>query len=455
MQNTAAPQTDSPVTLTLARYLVNARYEDLPPAVIHEASRGLLNWMGCALGAACHETTQAVLDAQSPFFGAPQAQIVGRAQRADILHAALINGISSHVLDFDDTHYRAVHPSAPVLPAILALAEWKRFSGRELVHAYVLGVEAEIRIALSVFPEHYDRGWHITGTAGVFGAAAAAGKLLGLDETQMAWALGIAATQSAGLREMFGSMCKSLHPGKAAQNGLSAALMAQSGYTSSTRSLEAKRGFGQVMSSRFDAESITRGLGESYELLQNMYKPFACGLVQHAVIDGVLQLRREYGLTPDDIEAVHATVGPLVVELTSKPEPRTGLEGKFSVFHALAAALVYGAAGETQFGTAAVLDPRVVALRRRVTTELDPAMRKLEGRVRIVLKDGRQLDRHVPEALGTLHRPMSDADLEEKFLGLAGDLLPAQQTARLAQACWDVAQLPDAGEVARLAAGSR
>jgi 2-methylcitrate dehydratase PrpD len=454
MSAAASPQGEEAVTGTLARYLVASRYEDLPQDVIHEASRGLLNWLGCALGAARHETVDAALDSLSPFFGAPQAQIAGRSHRADILHAALINGISSHVLDFDDTHYRAIHVSAPVLPAVLALAEWKRFSGRELVHAYVLGVEAEVRIGLSVFPEHYDRGWHITGTAGVFGAAAAAGKLLGLDEERMTWALGIAATQSAGLREMFGSMCKSLHPGKAAQNGLAAALMAQRGYTSSTRALEAKRGFGKVMSDRFDPTGITRGLGQSYELMQNMYKPFACGLVQHAVIDACLQLRRENKLTPEDIESVHATVGPLVVELTAKVEPKTGLEGKFSVYHALAAALVFGAAGETQFGTEAVNDPRVVALRRRITTELDPAMRKLEGRVRIVLKDGRTLDRHVPEALGTLARPMSDADLEEKFLGLAGDLLPADQSARLIQACWKVAQLPDAGEVARLSAGS-
>jgi 2-methylcitrate dehydratase PrpD len=440
------------VTRILAHYLVNSRYEDLPSDVVHEASRGLVNWMGCALGATRHATVQAALDAFHPFFGAPQAQIAGRPDRTDILHAALINGISSHVLDFDDTHYRAVHPSAPVLPAVLALCEWRQLSGRDLVHAYVLGVEAEIRIGLSVFPEHYDRGWHITGTAGVFGAAAAAGKLLGLDEERMAWALGIAATQSAGLREMFGSMCKSLHPGKAAQNGLGAALMAQNGYTSSTRALEAKRGFGRVMSDRFDADVITQNLGGQYELMRNMYKPFACGLVQHAVIDACLQLRREYGLQPDQIEAVHATVGPLVVELTSKPEPTTGLEGKFSVFHALAAALVYGAAGEAQFSTQTVLNPQVIALRKRMHTTLDPNMRKLEGRVRIVLKDGRELDRHVPEALGTLARPMTDADLEEKFHGLAAEVMQREQAQRLADACWKVADLKDVGEVMRLSA---
>ena len=161
------------VTRTLARYIVDSRYADIPAEVRHEAARALVNWIGCAVGSSRHATVEYALAAVAPFAGTTQTGILGRSERLDILHAALINGISSHVLDFDDTHARAVHPSAPVLPAILALAEWKQMSGKDLVHAFVLGVEAEIRIGLSVFPEHYEHGWHITGTAGVFGAAAA------------------------------------------------------------------------------------------------------------------------------------------------------------------------------------------------------------------------------------------------------------------------------------------
>ena len=180
---------DTEVTRQLAQFIVESKFDNLPSAVVKEASRAIVNCLGCAIGAAHHDTVNFAMAALSPFFGGPQAQIWGRSERADILHAALMNGISSHVLDFDDTHFRAVHPSAPVLPAIFALAEWRKFSGKDLVHAYVLGVETEIRVALSVFPEHYDRGWHITGTAGVFGAAAAAGKLLNLNEEKMTWAL--------------------------------------------------------------------------------------------------------------------------------------------------------------------------------------------------------------------------------------------------------------------------
>jgi 2-methylcitrate dehydratase PrpD len=439
------------VTQTLARYLVNSRWDDIPERVRHEASRALLNWLGCAVGSCRHETVERALAAVKPFCGPPQAAVLGRAERVDILHAALLNGISSHVLDFDDTHAKAIHPSAPVLPALLAFAEWRRTSGAQLLHAFVLGVEAEERIGLSVFPEHYEAGWHITGTAGVFGAAAGAGKLLGLDERKMARALGIAATQSAGLQEMFGTDCKSLHPGGAAKNGLTAALLAASGYTSSERSVEAPRGFARVLSTKFDPAVITEGLGSRYELLSNMYKPYACGLVVHAAIDGCVSLTKENNLAPDAIAAVELTVGPLVRKLTGNPAPRTGLEGKFSVYHAVAAAIVHGAAGEAQFSDACVRDPRVVAVRNRVTTREDPAIGRTEARVTIRTRDGRSFDRHVEHALGTLARPMSDADLEGKFKGLAAGVLAPAAIDECIKLCWDMAAQDAAGVLARAA----
>lgn len=439
------------VTRILSRYLVDSRWEDIPERVRHEAARALLNWLGCAVGGCRHETVERALAAVQPFCGPPQATVLGRAERVDILHAALLNGISSHVLDFDDTHARAIHPSAPVLPALLALSEWRKVSGAEFVHAFVLGVEAEERIGLSVFPEHYEAGWHITGTAGVFGAAAAAGKLLGLDGRSMAWALGIAATQSAGLQEMFGTMCKSLHPGRAAQGGLTAALLASKGFTSSEQAIEAPRGFARVLSTKFDPEIITAGLGERFELLSNMYKPYACGLVVHAAIDGCIELRREHRLTPDAIEAVELTVSPLVLRLTGKRSPQSGLEGKFSVYHAVAAALVHGAAGEDQFSDVCVRDPRLVALRTRVSAREDSAIGRTEARVTIRTRDGRTFDRHVEHALGTLARPMSDADLEAKFNGLAREVLPPAQIEEAIHLCWEIAGLQDAGALARAA----
>ena len=447
----ASPQAGEGATRILARYVVDSRFEDIPSPIRHEASRALLNWLGCAIGSARHETVECALRAVEPFSGPPQAAVLGRAERLDILHAALINGISSHVLDFDDTHSRAIHPSAPVLPALLAFSEWRAVRGADFLHAFILGVEAEERVGLSVFPEHYAIGWHITGTAGVFGAAAAAGKLLALDEEKMCWALGIAATQSSGLREMFGSMCKSLHPGRAAQSGLGAALLASRSFTSSMRAIEAPRGFANVLSPRFDPSVITESLGERYELANNMYKPFACGLVIHAVIDGCITLATENDLTADAIERVELTVGPLVMELTAKQEPRSGLEGKFSVYHAAAAAIIERAAGEQQFSDACVCRPDVVALRKRVSAVVDPKIGRTEGRVRIALKNGVVLERHVAHALGTLERPMSDADLEAKFHGLVEGALPRSQAERLIEQCWRAAELDDVAQLARLA----
>jgi len=439
------------VTRTLARYLVNARYEDLPAPVRHEAARALLNFLACTIGSARHETIERALAAVRPFSGPPQATVLGRSDRLDILHAALLNGISAHVLDFDDTHARAIHPSAPVLPALLAYAEWRPMSGQNLIHAFVLGVEAEERIGLSVFPEHYAIGWHITGSAGIFGAAAASGRLLGLNERQMCWALGTAATQAAGLREMFGTMCKSLHPGRAAQNGLMSALLAANDFTSSEQAVEAPRGFGHVTSTRFDPKVITEDLGKRYEILSNMYKPYACGLVVHAAIDGCIELAREHRLAPEQIERVDLTVSPLVLELTAKRRPQSGLEGKFSVFHAAAVGIIHGAAGEAQFSDEVVRDPQVVALRDRVFATEDSSIGRTEAKVSIALRDGTRLDRHVAHALGTLERPMSDTDLEAKFRGLVEGVLPEGQIRKLIEACWGLESLKDAGEIARLA----
>jgi 2-methylcitrate dehydratase PrpD len=440
------------VTKTLAQYVVNSRYADIPRDVRHEASRALLNLCGCSIGGASHPTVENALSAVHPFAGPGQASILGRTEKLDILNAALLNGISSHVLDFDDTHVEAIHPSAPVWPALLALAEWKGVSGADVIHAFVIGVEVECRVGLAVVPQHYDVGWHITSTVGVLGAAAAAGKILGLDQQRMAWALGIAATQASGLREMFGSMCKCLHPGRAAQNGLHAAFLAANGFTSSEHAIEAPRGFGHVLSTRFDPAPIIAPWGQSFELMRNMYKPFACGLVVHGAIDGCMQLRSEYGLTPDMVDRIDLKVGKIVLELTGKTEPRTGLEGKFSVFHAAAAALCQGAGGEIQFSDECVNDPAVAGLRRRVHATVDESLSWAQAHVMITLKDGRKLERMVKHPMGSLEHPMSDRDLEAKFVDLTDGILDKSRQKNLIKLCWGLENLADAGVIARAGA---
>lgn len=439
------------VTRTLARWLVNADAHDVPAQTKHEGVRSIVNWIGCAVGAAQHEAVESALAALLPFAGPPQATVLGRGERTDILNAALMNGITSHVFDFDDTHLPTIiHPSGPVASAVFALAEYHPTSGAELLHAFILGVEAECRIGNSVYPEHYDVGWHITGTAGVFGAAAAAGRLLGLSEQQMTWALGIAGTQSSGLREMFGTHSKSMHPGLAARNGMMSALLASKNFTSSNQVLEAKRGFANVLSTRHDYSRITDGLGKTYEISLNTYKPFACGIVIHPAIDACIQLKREHGLSGDEVERVELTVAPLVLELTGKKTPQAGLEGKFSVFHSAAAALIFGAAGQQQYSDEAVRNPHVISLRDRVQATVDKNKRDDEVRARVILKDGRVLEKYIEHAIGSRERPMTDHDLTEKFHGLADGVLGRDLAARLLDTAWILHSLPDAAVICRL-----
>jgi 2-methylcitrate dehydratase PrpD len=450
----AVPAAPPPhVTQILAQYIVTAKYDELPANVRKEGVRTLLNWVGVAIGGSHHQTVDIATSALAPFSGPAQATLFGRRERFDIMNAAFINGVSSHIFDYDDTHLKTIiHPAGPVASAILALSEMQPVSGKDFLNALVLGVETECRIGNAVYPNHYDVGWHITGTSGVFGAAAATGKLLGLSEQQMVWALGLAASQPVGLRESFGSMNKSFNPGRAASNGIFAAILASKNYTSSDGMIEAKRGWANAISTKQDYKEITEGLGQRYESALNTYKPFACGIVLHPAIDAAIQLRGEQQFTTDKITRVELKVHPLVLELTGKKTPREGLEGKFSIYHAVAVALIEGAGGEKQFSDRAVRDPTVIALRGKVIPVIDPSIKPEQVEMSIELSDGRLLRKRIEHAIGSLEKPMSDSDLERKFTDLAEGILPPPQTTKVMEMCWKIESLPDAGEIARTGA---
>ena len=440
------------VTRTLAKFLVSHKAADLPEAVRHEGARSLLNWVACAVGASKHETVKRALAALYDLSGPRDATILGRSERVDIFQAALLNGATSHTFDFDDTHMKTViHPSGPVASAILALAERQPVSGRNFLHAFILGVEAECRIGNSVFPNHYDTGWHITATAGVFGAAAAAGRLLKLNEQQMVWALGTAATQACGIRETFGTMAKPLHPGIAARNGLLAALLAKKNVTSAEEGIEGRRGFAAILSTKFVPEEITEGLGNTWEILANSYKPYACGVVIHPAIDGCIQLRNEHKLKLEDIARIDLKVHPLVLELTGRRTPKAGLEGKFSIYHSCAAAILLGEGGEAAYSDAIVRNPQVIRLRDQVNAVVQAGVAEDQVHISMTLKDGRTLEKTIEHVAGSLARPMSDVDLEIKFHALSKGILPVAQTDKLIGLCWNAGQLKSAAEIARAA----
>jgi 2-methylcitrate dehydratase PrpD len=437
--DTAAP----PITDLLARFVAGHASRGWSDAVDHEAHRTFLNWLGCAIGAAHHDAGNAAVAAVQMLEPAPQASVLGRREQLDMASAALVNGITSHTFDFDDTHLKTIiHPAGPVASAVLALAEHRGLSGRAVLDALVLGIDVACRIGNAMYPDHYDRGWHITGSTGMLGAAAGCARLLQLDVPQTAMALGIAASQPVGLREQFGTMTKPFHPGGAARAGLLSALLASQGFTASPRALEAPRGFVQVISDKRTWSEITDELGERFEISFNSYKPFACGIVIHPSIDACVRLRGQ-GVKPEDVERIELRVHALVLELTGKKEPKDGLQGKFSVYHGCAAGLVYGRAGEDEYADSVVNDPKVVALRNKVQATVDDTIDEDAAHVTAWLRDGRKVEVHVEHAIGSLRNPLSDAQLEAKFASLVDPVLGAARAREIMAACWKLAALPD------------
>ncbi len=447
----AADHDAPPITQILAKYVATHPSRGWSDAVDREAHRTFLNWLGCAVGAANHEAADAAMAAVKALQPAPQATVLGRSERVDMASAALLNGITSHTFDFDDTHLKTIiHPAGPVASAVLALAEHTGAPGRVVLDALVLGIDVACRLGNTVYPEHYDRGWHITGTTGMFGAAAGCARLLRLDTHRTAMALGIAASQPVGLREQFGTMTKPFHPGGAARAGLMSALLARHGYTASPRAIEAPRGWAQVVSTKCNWNEVTDELGERFEISFNSYKPFACGIVIHPSIDACVQLR-EQGIKPEQVERIELKVHSLVLELTGKKEPADGLQGKFSVYHGCAVGLIFGQASEAQYADAIVNRDDVAALRRKVVATVDDSIDEASADVTAVLTDGRRVHVFVEHAIGSLQRPMSDAALEAKFRGMSDEVIGEDKTARLIAACWAIAKASDVRGLTELA----
>src|SRR3954451_10759209 len=331
------------ITGRIADYVVAAGPDDLPDPVRREALRSFVNIVGCMLGGAGHEVIGLADDVLSEFSGPPQATLLGRARRADVLHAALINCFGSSIRAFDDTHEQAVvHPSGPVAAAILALSERKHIAGPQFLLAFVLGVEAVCRLskAVSVPPAKGVFAWSQTGITAGIGAAVAAGKVLDLDPRRMRHAIGIALSQAAGFRAMFGSMCSSLMTAHGAQTGLRAAILAEKGFTSSEAALQGPYGFLDVFAEQPDLNALSEGLGTRFEILRNTYKPYPCGVVIHPIIDACLELRRAHRLDPADIAAVSIRLAPKALALTDRRHSKNDLDARVSLYHWVAIALV-------------------------------------------------------------------------------------------------------------------
>ncbi|HEX3989649.1 MAG TPA: MmgE/PrpD family protein [Acetobacteraceae bacterium] len=436
------PATADFASACLAHFIETSRWEALPEVLRHEAKRSLLNFVGCAIGVANTPPIDMAMRVLTRLSGADRVTVLGRRERLDPLGAAFINAIGGNLLDYDDTHLRTViHPTAPVAPAVLALAEQRGLSGADMLHAFVLGAEVECRIGNAVSPGHYARGWHITSTCGVFGSSAASAKLLRLDAEQTAHALGIAASQSAGSVENLPSGAKNVSVGNAARQGIFAALLAEQGYTAAPAAIEGALGWARAMGDVPAVAEITGDLGQRWELLANTYKPYPCGIVMHAVIDACLELRRDHALTSAEVAEVIVSGDQLLLDRGDRVVSNDR-DARVSIHHCAAVALLFGVAGVREFSEAVVHEPAVVALRELTRARLDASSPRGAATVLVRTHDGRALTATVLHARGSTERPLSDHEIAAKVRDLAADGGFQGSIDEVIAAVWQVDTMP-------------
>jgi 2-methylcitrate dehydratase PrpD len=446
----AAP-TGLGLTNELARFLSGIRYEDLPPAAVHEAKRAMLDWIGCALAGSSHSTVNVLLATFEDLGSVPVATVLGRrGRRLSLLDAPVANGQMGHVLDFDDTHLGGVilHTSTATLPALFALGEWRKSSGRDVIVALAAAFEAGIRAGQAASSHHLG-GWHLTGTLGTVAAAAGAARLLRLDAQQTTFALGIACTQAAGMQQNRGSDCKSLHAGKSAYHGVLASMLASRGFNSSAEILEGSLGFTRIFSATQQNSAITAGLGRTWMITGNGYKPYACGVVLHPLIDAMIDVSRNARQPAADVVRVEVRVHPDVIRITGIDTPSSGLMSKFSANHAAAVAYIDQAAGVAQFTNERSADAAVQALRKLIEVTPDPSFRLDQAAAVVRTRAGATHEAQIAHATGTVSNPMSDQSLTEKFLLNATAAIGADQARRVIDTIWSLDTLGDVGDLVR------
>lgn len=444
------------VSEQLADFIHTASWEQVPDAVRHEIKRALLNYFAVCLAGCQDPTLDKAVAVYSRYSAAASTTLVGRHERLDMLNAAAINAMGANVYDFDDTHVPTIiHPTAPVAAALIALSETVPMHGRDFMMAFLLGVEAECRIGNAISPFHYDKGWHITSTCGVFGSALAAGRALDLSPARLCWAMGSAACQAGGLVECLGTMSKSVSVGNAARNGLLACLLAQDDFDGPVRPLEGSHGFLSVFGRAPDFDAITQSLGDHWEIRKVAYKPYPCGVVLNPVLDACLSLSARIDKKRlDAIRSIALTGHPLLRQRTDRPGARNGRESQVSAQHAVPMALVYGRAGLDAFSDAAVADPALRSLGALLQFHDDASYPIDSAEVAIRFQDGEVIREHVHVARGALARPLTDGEIEDKLRDLCRHGRSGCDATRLIDAVWRLEDSPDAANLATMAAAA-
>lgn len=416
----------STVTTRIAKYMAGYGWDKLPDHIQEESQRALLNYLACTIGGATTPSVNAAILGITALDSARDIPIAGREDRFSLSNAAMLGALSASAHTFDDTHLATItHPTAPVASACLATAyklsrSGQPVSGTRLLAAIAAGIELQCRVSNAIRgggTAHM--GWYITGLSGGVGTAVALGHLLDLDPDAMVSAIGLAATQACGLRATHGSMAIAYVPGLAARHGVDAAFLAQGGFQCSPIVLDGKNGLLDVLASSSDTSEITGSLGTKFELLNNAYKPYPCGIVIHPAIDGCLQLLEKHPITEQEIDRIVLDVHPDAMALCWRRLPETELEAQVSLFHWVAAATVFRSAGLAQGTLQAIQDDRVRSLQERIEVNIQPSLRENQAHVRMTLKDGHRVETKVHDAIGSVENPMTTLLLSEKFRTLA------------------------------------
>lgn len=456
------------ITSEIVEFAVGTDFADISPEAVHTMKRHILDSLGVALAGTAEDAFRIVAAWVEANSGSPESQVWGTDRRVSVPAAALANGLAGHVLDYDDTQLATApeavyglltHPSVPVIAAALPVAESRGQSGRDLLTAFYVGSEVECRIADAIAPRHYREGFHSSGTIGTLGAAVAAGRLLALNAERLAHCLGIAASMAAGLRENFGTMTKSLHVGRAAANGVTAAQLAAAGFTAAPHILEAPRGFFQAMGGGFTPELLSGRLGQPYFYLWPgvSLKPHPSGSLAHPAMAVLQRIRARQPFSAAEVEAIEVGTASNIPNALIHTQPQTALEGKFSMQFCLAILILEGRAGIREFQDDVVRRPDVQAFMRRIRLYVHPELEALGyDRMRTVidvrLKDGRTLSDRGDVARGHPEDPMSDDEVMAKFRECAAEVLPTAQAEEIIAAVWQLDDLADVRQLTRLLA---
>ncbi|MEY4140143.1 MAG: hypothetical protein RLZZ371_2325 [Pseudomonadota bacterium] len=438
-------------TRQLARFVHQSRWTDLPEAVQHEAVRAFLNWVGCAHSGAFSSAAETALPVLQALSGAQVCTVIGRGIRLDPLNAALFNGLSVGANAYDDAHIQTViHPAAPTVSALLAYAEQHPVTGTDFLHALILSHELQSRLscALAVAPASCHLGHYMTGLIGPIGVAAGVGKLMGLSEQQLVWAMGAAAMQGGGFRSSHGTMCATFIPGDAARHGLLAAHLAANNFTCQEEPLTSPNGLLSAVGRPANPEALLERLGQHWECMNVAIKPFPNGCVVHATTDACVQIVQAHQFAPEDIERVELQVNKLAVSLADRKAPKDSYEAQISLQHWAAAVMQHRRAGLDEATEASVHEPAISAMRDRVVVSIADDLQGDEARATVVLRDGRKLAAEARPHVGSAARPLSDVQLEAKFLAQTEHLLGAARARELAASCWRLPQVTNVGRAA-------